>query len=92
MSSCGFLLPLGNREMEGGTFAWDGFEPDAAAMALDDLLGDGKADAVAFIGAAVVQPLEHLEYLFRILLVEADTVIGYGDLYVLQVVIGDMRL
>ena len=53
----------------------DGIEPDTSTMALDDLLCDGKPDAVAVIAAALMQALEHLEHLVGILLVETNAVV-----------------
>src|SRR3954470_878992 len=51
----------GDGEAEHGAAALAALDPDAAAVALDDLPADGEADAGALERLAVVQSLEHLE-------------------------------
>src|SRR3712207_7132818 len=51
-----------------------------ALVALDDLLGDGQADARALEVLGAVEPLEHLEDLLRVLLVDPDAVVAHADL------------
>src|SRR5260370_35992877 len=45
----------GQREEEGRAASRFGFDPDAAAMSLDDLLADGQARARAVVLLAMVQ-------------------------------------
>src|SRR5205807_392337 len=49
------------RELETGAVVWLGFNPDPAAVMLDDLLADCQANAVARIFRARVQPMENRE-------------------------------
>src|SRR5439155_2048523 len=53
-----------------------GLDPDAPAVAPDDLLDDGQADAGAGIRVAGVQALEHLEDALAVARVDADAVVG----------------
>lgn len=43
--------------MKGGPLSGNGFKPDRAAVALDDLLADGEPDSGALIAFPGVQPL-----------------------------------
>ena len=54
----GLLSPSGMREIEGGALSGFGLHPDAAAVALHDLLADRQADAGAGVLVAAVQALE----------------------------------
>ena len=49
-------------------------------MAVDDLAADGEADTAAFVDIRAVQPLERLENAFPVTFVEADAVVGDGNL------------
>lgn len=49
---------VGKAEMEGGTFTDLCLRPDTAAMALNDAVYDGKADAGPFELLRAVEPLE----------------------------------
>ena len=49
------------REVERGAFVHLGFGPDMAAVAFDDALDDGKADAGALEFLGAMQALEHAE-------------------------------
>src|SRR6266700_1203323 len=48
---------------------------DRAAMTLDNLPADGKANAGSLIFGATVEPLKHLEDPIAVLLVESDAVV-----------------
>jgi hypothetical protein len=52
-----------NREMELRTLAYFTLDPDAAAMSLDEMLGDGeaKAGAADFAGPRNIDPVEALK-------------------------------
>ena len=54
-------------------------DPDAPAMALDDLLADGKADAGARVLAHGMQPLKQHEDALEVLRLDADAVVGHRD-------------
>ena len=56
-----------------------GFDPDVAAMAFDDLLAHGQADAGAGILVASVQALEDLEDAFGVAQINADAVVVDRD-------------
>src|SRR5690606_23413819 len=75
LSTMGDLLLLGQREMECGAFAGPRLDPDAAVVALDDLLADGEADPGAGILPLAVQPLEHHEDALEVLRLDADAVV-----------------
>jgi len=51
-------------EIKGSSFVHFGFSPDAAAVALDDALNDGEADAGAFKLLDGVQPLKNTKEIF----------------------------
>src|SRR5581483_11779182 len=54
-----------------------GFDPDAAAVHLDDLLDDGEAHAGAAAElVAIVQALEQAEHPLAVLRVDADAVVA----------------
>src|SRR5262245_43326175 len=55
---------------------------DAAAVPLDNLLTDRKADPVAVVLAAAVEPLENREQARDVLLFEADAIVLDRDLAV----------
>ncbi len=57
----------GRVNLKRGTGAGLRLHPDLSAVALDDLLADGQADAVARIFAARVQALEDDKNVFRVL-------------------------
>src|SRR5436190_12332311 len=65
----------GQGEPEHGPAALAALDPDAPAVALDDLAADREADARALERLAVVQALEHLENAFPVPGVEADPVV-----------------
>src|SRR5690606_28238252 len=72
----GVMLPASlEREVEDRPLAFAGFRPDAAAMALDDPLHYGQADAGAFKIFHAVQALKHAEEFLRILHVKARPVV-----------------
>src|SRR3954447_1194958 len=54
-------------------------EPDAPAVALGDLLADGKADARAGVLAHGMQALEQHEDALEVLRLDADAVVGDAD-------------
>src|ERR671926_1153195 len=54
-------------------------DPDAPAMALDDLLADGKADAGARVLTHGMQPLKQHEDALEVLRLDADAVVGDAD-------------
>src|SRR6185437_12620937 len=54
-----------------------GFSADLAVMVSDDALAQGQTDAGAFEILSGIQPLEDLEDLFGIALIEPDTVVLY---------------
>src|SRR3954452_24875038 len=74
------VLRGGQREAEDGAAAVALVDPDAPAVALDDLAADGQADARAFVGLAVVQALEHLEHVLASVGGDADAAVGDRDL------------
>src|SRR5262245_62057825 len=70
----------GNREAEPRSFARRRFfEPDAAAVLLDDAPADREAHAAALVGIPAVQALEDAEDVIRVFAIDADAVIGYRD-------------
>ena len=56
-----------------------GSEPDAPAVKLDDLAAHRKPDAGALVGVARVQPLEDDEDALGVLVLDADAVVGAGE-------------
>src|SRR5690242_17164273 len=66
---------LWDREVERGTFAGRAFRPDASALAGDDALDDGEADAGALEVAWRVQALKNAEQLGDVFFVEAHAVV-----------------
>src|SRR3990172_2597332 len=66
-------------EQEARARARPGLDPDPAAMALDDLLADGEADAGARVLGARVQPPEDDEDPFPVLRVDADPVVAHRE-------------
>src|SRR3954467_14692403 len=74
------VLPGWEREAEHRSAALAPADPDAPAVALDDLAADGEADAGAFVGLAVVQALEHLEDVLAGFRGDPDAAVGDGDL------------
>src|SRR5512133_1719245 len=64
----------GMRDLEGRPGRRGGFEPDAAAVELDDLLGQRQADAGACILGLAVQAIEDGEDLLRVVGSDADAV------------------
>src|SRR5688572_8880116 len=69
---------VGQREAEGGAAARGRLDPDAPAVALDDLAAHREADAGALVGLARVQALEHLEDPLAVAPVDADPVVGHA--------------
>src|SRR5437763_12165784 len=65
-----------DREVEDGPALGARLDPDAPAVAVDDLAGDGQADAGARVRVARVQALEHLEDALAVARVDADAVVG----------------
>src|SRR4051795_12497268 len=63
-------------------------EPDAPAVALGDLLADGKADAGAGVLAHGMQALEQHEDALEVLRLDADAVVGDADAPVAALVDG----
>src|SRR5262249_38805714 len=72
-------LPFGGEGMKGRALAYYGFYPNLAAVSLDNFLADGQADAGAREGAACVQPLEHAEDALEVPRLDADAVVGNGE-------------
>ena len=70
---------VGDGEGEGRTLAGFGFHGDAAAVALDDLLADGQADARAGILGPGVQPLEDDEDALEVFGLHADAVVLHRE-------------
>ena len=70
---CG--LARSESEVERRALVGLGVGPDAAAVAVDDPLHDGEADAGALIVLGPVQPLEDAEQLVGVAHVEADAVV-----------------
>ena len=56
-----------------------GLDPDAPAVALDDLLADRQADAGARVLVAAVQPLEDDEDPLDVLRLDADAVVAHRE-------------
>ena len=54
-------------------------DPDLAAAALDDLLADGQANAVARVLRSRMQALEDNKNIFRVLRRNADSVIAHDE-------------
>ena len=74
------LLSLsGEREVEGRALAGLGLDPDAPAVALDDLLADRQADAGARVLVPAVQALEDDEDALEVLRVDADAVVAHRE-------------
>ena len=67
------------REEEGCSLAHDGFAPDGAAMALDNLLAGRKTKARSCKYAGSVQTLEGFEDPCVIRRVDTDSVVFYGE-------------
>src|SRR5580658_7783630 len=67
----------GQSEVEGGALVDGGFGPDAAAVAEDDALDDGEADAGAFVLFGSVHPLEDAEEASGVLHLEASAVVAH---------------
>ena len=63
-------------EIKGSSFVHFGFSPDAAAVALDDALNDGEADAGAFKLLDGVQPLKNTKEIFRVAHIETGAVVA----------------
>src|SRR3982751_3266751 len=68
-------FPVRQDEAEGRALAHRALCPDRPAVALDDPLHVGQADARAFEFLGLVQPLEHAEQLVDVLHLEAHAVI-----------------
>src|SRR6266568_2722364 len=66
-------------ELERGARAGLGLDPDPPAVALDDLLADGEADAGAGVLGAGVQPLEDDEDPVHVLRIDADPIVPDGE-------------
>ena len=66
-------------EAKGGALAGFRLDRDRAAMPLDDLLADGKADPGAGELIPLVQPLEHAKDPVEILRVDSKTVVLDGE-------------
>src|SRR5207302_2032977 len=72
----------GSREGEGGGGAGAGLRggPDAAGVAVDDFSADGQADASSGQAMLGLKLLEDFENALAELGVEADAVVGHGDM------------
>src|SRR5262245_59607246 len=81
--STGWLLTMipiwSEREEECCPLVNDGVRPDPAAMAMDDALHDGQADACALEVLRPMQTLEDSEELVRILHVEPGSVVAHVE-------------
>lgn len=77
----GILL---NRQinMEGRSLARLSFGSDDAKMVFDNLFADSQADARAGVFASAMQSLKYIEYSLVVLGLEADAVIGKGNMTV----------
>src|SRR2546430_1702399 len=73
------LADRGQREKERGALARLRLDPDAAAVALDDLLADREPDPRARVLVLPVQPLENDEDPLEVLRVDADAVVPHAD-------------
>src|SRR4051812_16067642 len=62
-------------KIKGGAIVYLSFRPHASAVAIDDPLHVGEADAGALEIALVVQPLKHAEEFVGILRVETGAVV-----------------
>src|ERR1051326_1129662 len=67
------------------SFPCDRFHPDASAVALDNFLAEGQADAGARIVLAAVQALEDDEDAVEVFLFDADAVVPDGQVPVAAV-------
>src|SRR5262249_28923057 len=80
-------------EVEGRALAGLGFDPDTAAMVLDDLPAHGKADAGALVFRAVMEPLEDEEDALQVLFLDADAGVAHLEVPLLAFLHGlDMHL
>ena len=68
---------FGKGEVEDGAAGGGGFNPDAAAVAFDDALADGQADAGAGVFCAV-EALEDCEDVAGVLGIDAEAIVGNG--------------
>src|SRR6185295_5268806 len=73
------VLLAGDGKPERAPLAGLRLDPDAPAVALDDLLHDREPDARAGVIRLVVQPLEHHEDAIAVLRVQADAVVLHGE-------------
>src|SRR6185295_3578461 len=74
--------------MERRALAGGGLDPDASAVALDDLLADGEADAGAGVLLTGVQALKQHEYFLEVLGLDADPVVPDEEVTFLAVRLG----
>src|SRR5438552_10896889 len=70
----------GERETEGAAVAGGAFDPEAAAVELDELAGEGEAESGAFGSLAVRRLLELLEDHLELLRRDARAGVRDGDL------------
>src|SRR5438132_14342502 len=70
----------GEREAEGAAVVGGAFDPEAAAVELDELPGEGEAESGAFGPLAVRRLLELLEDRLDLLRRDAGAGVGDGDL------------
>ena len=61
--------------MKGCAFIFFGFDPDLAAMPLNDPLDQSQADAGAFELFLPMQPLKYTEEFIRVSHIETDAVV-----------------
>src|SRR5215208_280047 len=69
----------GHGELEDAASAGALFDPDPAAMALDDALADRKAHARPRVLVLAVEPLEHVEDPLSLVRIDADAVVAHRD-------------
>src|SRR3954447_17781591 len=74
-------VACGKIDQEGGPTARFALRRDPSAVPLDDLAADGEAHAGALVRAALVQPLEELEDAVHVPGLEADAVVGDGEMH-----------
>src|SRR5947209_3622298 len=89
-----FLLLTIQVEVEHRAVAWLGFEPDAGAVALDNLLDEGEPNpSTGFLSSdRVVKPLEDSENLLMELGFDADAVVLDVEDVPLNAIVGIDRL
>src|SRR5687768_8083852 len=68
-----------NRHKERRSLVRFGFGPDAAAVPVQDALGDGKSHARAFKFLPRVQALKYSEQLVRVAHVESRSIVGHEE-------------